>query len=115
MIADFEIERKDIQKRHEEQIKNLNQNIKELKENRSRLEESAYVMNMELESLTRFDKRREAMSDIEGAFEKLGQVMTEMDTKQSKNDKLLTKLKVLMDADRGKLTKSSKEVQTDES
>ena len=115
MIADFEIERKEIQKRHEEQIKNLNQNIKELKENRSRLEESAYVMKMELESLTRYDKRREAMSDIEGAFEKLGQVMTEMDTKQSKTDKLLTKLKVLMDADRGKLTKSSKEVQTDES
>jgi chromosome segregation ATPase len=72
MIADFEVERKEIQKRHEEQIKNLNQNIKELKENRSRLEESAYVMKMELESLTRYDKRREAMSDIEGAFEKLG-------------------------------------------
>ena len=29
-------------------------------------------MKIELESLTRFDKRREAMSDIEGAFEKLG-------------------------------------------
>lgn len=72
-------------------------------------------MKMELDSLTKFEKRREAMSDIEGAFEKLGQVMTEMDTKQAKNDKLLTKLKVLMDADRGKLTKSAKEVQTDDS
>jgi hypothetical protein len=36
--------------------------------------------------------------------------MTEMDSKQAKNDKLLTRLKVLMDADRGKLTKAAKEV-----
>jgi len=43
------------------------------------------------------------MSDIEGAFEKLTQVMTEMDTKQAKNDKILAKLKVIMDADRGKV------------
>jgi len=103
MLAEFEQERKEIQRRNEEQIRNLGQTIKELKESRNRLEESAYVMKMELETLTRYDKRREAMSDIEGAFEKLGQVMTEMDTKQSKNDKLLTKLKVLMDADRGKV------------
>ncbi len=72
-------------------------------------------MKTELESLTRFDKRREAMSDIEDAFEKLSQIFAEIDNKSAKNEKILSKLQFLMDADRGKLTKSAKEVQTDDS
>ena len=110
MIADFEVERKEIQKRHQEQIKNLNQNIKELTENRLRLETAVHDMKTELESLTRFDKRREAMSDIEDAFEKLSQIFVEIDNKSVKNEKILSKLHFIMEADRGKLTKAAKDV-----
>jgi hypothetical protein len=55
------------------------------------------------------------MSDIEDAFEKLSQIFVEIDNKSVKNEKILSKLHFLMEADRGKLTKAAKEVQTDDS
>jgi hypothetical protein len=103
MLKEFDHERKEIHRRNEESVRNLNMTIKELKENRTRLEESVGVMNLELETLTRFDKRREAMSDIEGAFEKLNVYINEIDGKKKKTVTMLRKLQLLMDADRGKV------------
>jgi hypothetical protein len=73
------------------------------------------MLKIELETLTRFDKRKEAMLDIESAFDKLNGYIGEIDGKKKKTVTMLRKLQILMDADRGKLTKASTEVQTDES
>jgi hypothetical protein len=73
------------------------------------------VLKIELESLTRFDKRREAMLDLEGAFDKLNGFIGEINGKKKKTVTMLRKLQLLMDADRGKLTKQSRDIQTDES
>lgn len=72
-------------------------------------------MKIEFESLTRFDKRREAMLDLEGTFDKLNSYIGEISGKKKKTVTMLMKLQMLMDADRGKLTKQSRDVQTDES
>jgi chromosome segregation ATPase len=89
--------------------------IKDLRENRTRLEEQLDYMKLELETLTRFDKRREAMSDIETAFDKLNTYISEIDGKKKKTVLMLRKLQLLMDADRGKLSKVSQDVQTEDS
>lgn len=70
---------------------------------------------MDLECLTRFDKRKEAILDIEEAFEKLNNYIGEINGKKKKTVTMLRKLQILMDADRGVLTKSTKDIQTDES
>ena len=93
----------------------MNITIKDLRENRTRLEEQLDYMKLEHETLTRFDKRREAMSDIESAFEKLNSYISEIDGKKRKTVGMLRKLQLLMDADRGKLTKVSQDVQTEDS
>ena len=61
------------------------------------------VQKLDLEGLTRFDKRREAMQDIEEAFEKLQSYIGEMNGKKKKTVTMLRKLQILMDADRGKV------------
>jgi chromosome segregation ATPase len=115
LLLQFELERKEMQRKHEELNKQLNITINDLRQNRGRLEEQLDYMKLELETLTRFDKRREAMSDIESAFEKLNSYISEIDGKKRKTVSTLRKLQLLMDADRGKLTKVTKEVQTEDS
>jgi hypothetical protein len=102
-LKDFEQEKREMQRRHEEQIKSLNSTIKDLRENRTRLEESVEILKLELETLTKYDKRKEAMMDIEGAFEKLNVYIGEIDGKKKKTVTMLRKLQILMDADRGKV------------
>jgi SMC interacting uncharacterized protein involved in chromosome segregation len=111
----FEQDRREMQKKYEESTKQMNITIKDLRENRTRLEEQLDYMKLEHETLTRFDKRREAMSDIESAFEKLNSYISEIDGKKRKTVGMLRKLQLLMDADRGKLTKVSQDVQTEDS
>ena len=81
-----------MQKKQEELNKQLNITINDLKQNRGRLEEQLDYLKLELETLTRFDKRREAMSDIESAFEKLNIYISEIDGKKRKTVTMLRKL-----------------------
>ena len=60
-------------------------------------------MKVDIESLTKFDKRKEAMLDIESAFEKLSGYISEINGKKKKTITTLRKLQLLMDADRGKV------------
>lgn len=115
MLREFDFERRETQRKHDETLRQLNVTIKDLRESRERLENQVEVMKIEFESLTRFDKRREAMLDLEGTFDKLNSYIGEINGKKKKTVTMLMKLQMLMDADRGKLTKQSRDVQTDES
>lgn len=114
-LRNFETERRATARKNDEHVKGLNATIKELKENRERLENQVELLKIELETLTRFDKRKEAMLDIESTFDKLNGYIWEIDGKKKKTVTMLRKLQILMDADRGKLTTASIEIQTDES
>ncbi len=50
------------------------------------------LSRLELESLTRFDKRKEAMLDVESAFDKLNSYIGEIDGKKKKTVTMLRKL-----------------------
>jgi len=115
MLLDFAEERKEIQRRNEEAVKQMAIALKEMQVQRERMEEQMDLSKLELETLTRFDKRKEAMLDVEGAFDKLNSYIGEIDGKKKKTVTMLRKLQLLMEADRGKLSKVSCEVQTDES
>lgn len=115
MLLDFAEERKEIQRRHEEAVKQMAIALKEMQVQRERMEEQMDLSKLELETLTRFDKRKEAMLDVEGAFDKLNSYIGEIDGKKKKTITMLRKLQILMEADRGKLSKVSCDVQTDES
>jgi len=66
--------------------------IKEMKEQRERMEEQMDLSKLELETLTRFDKRKEAMLDVESAFDKLNSYIGEIDGKKKKTVTMLRKL-----------------------
>lgn len=107
MVWEFDNERRDTQKKHDDMVRQLNATIKDLRENRERLEGQVEVMKIEFESLTRFDKRKEAMLDLEGTFDKLNSYIGEITGKKKKTVTMLRKLQLLMDADRGKVTNFS--------
>ncbi len=69
--------------------------------------ENVEIQKIDLETLTRYDKRKEAMLDLEEAFEKLNGYIGEIDGRKKKTVATLRKLQILMDADRGKLNKAT--------
>ena len=56
---------------------------------------------MELDSLTKFEKRKAALSEIEDIFEDLQGFIGKVQTEKKKTVVTLRKLRVLMEADRG--------------
>lgn len=58
-------------------------------------------MRMEMESLTRFEKRKGALSEIEDVFENLSSFIGKLGNEQKRTVITLKKLDALMQADRG--------------
>ena len=92
MLREFDFERRETQRKHDETLRQMNITIKDLRDSKERLENQLEVMKIEFESLTRFDKRKEAMLDLEGTFEKLNSYIGEISGKKKKTVTMLRKL-----------------------
>ena len=68
-MRQIEAQKLEITKRFEENFKSLNLSIRDLREQKLGLETYIDEMKIEMEQLTRFDKRKGAMTEVEETYE----------------------------------------------
>ena len=97
----MEKQRLEIQKKFDEQIREMNVIIKELKESKVGLENQIESMRSEMETLTKFEKRKVILSGVEEVFEEMAMYIGKVHNEKKKTVHTLRKLDALMQADRG--------------
>ncbi len=70
-MRQIEAQKLEITKRFEENFKSLNLSIRDLREQKLGLETYIDEMKVEMEQLTRFDKRKGAMTEVEETYESI--------------------------------------------
>ena len=70
-MRQIEAQKLEITKRFEENFKSLNLSIRDLREQKLGLETYIDEMKIEMEQLTRFDKRKGAMTEVEETYESI--------------------------------------------
>ena len=73
-------------------LRQLNVTLRDLRDSKLRLEEVVEGQKIDLEGLTRFDKRQEVIMDVDAAFDKMTGYIGDFDNKSRKTFALLTKL-----------------------
>ncbi|CDW77046.1 UNKNOWN [Stylonychia lemnae] len=108
-------QRKEIQLGFEDQIKTMALTIRDLREQKYFLEGNLEEIRTEMEQLTKFEKRKNALSEVEETYENIAGFLGKVQNEQKRTVLALRKLEVLMGAERGTLTKKSADIQTEKS
>lgn len=85
----------------EQKLAFLSQSIEDLKQNKQSLESTLDEVRTELDQLTRFDKRKVAMQEVEETFEDIASFLEKVHTGKKKTLLAYKKLEALMGAERG--------------
>eukprot|EP00347_Sterkiella_histriomuscorum_P004678 403359525 len=85
----------------DEEIKQLNNQNRDMKESKLQLETNLEELRNELEKLTRFEKRKGAISEVEETYDNIAGFLGKVQIEQKRTVLTLRKLEALMGAERG--------------